>query len=520
MNARPIGAASSQAGTARAHWLRNQHQTHATALLSAMGGSDERVAQAMQALGPGRLSALIDGGELQVLLRTLSVPDHVRTLNDPRSGPADRYAAMAALRAAAGGYAAQAKATEALARTVGQPERFPPEIYAPGPPKPNPIEVFAVQKEATYKVLGGMADRTVERFVYEPWQRFVAQPTARGAMEMYSRFQSTPVGQHFEVQKGRAAGVLRSVVGEDTPVGNALRLFDQAVVRNERLWAGLDKAGAIGRKLVVGAAATTAAILANAYRTGTLQTGTFNTSGKLTPAQMQMVKGINIPPNMNVRFFTVPTTIPVTVRGQVFNVKAAATMVVAEGSNVLFLPALGPGKPGAQPWVGPVQDGGRSGTEKQLVAASSSVAAAGWGLVGFNIGTDNFNIGGRADVQAGRGLLNTFAAQFKRQDAPPGQPRGTLQTIVIADLLSTFHSATINVGPLAVVVDRVRVPQNERFTFPNGANPITLNRDARRSSVQPAIPATGSGTFNPEAEDVKAFLALFGAPPNAHPTKP
>jgi hypothetical protein len=520
MKTPPMALALAEAGRAHAHWLCNQNQTHATALLGAVGGSEDRAAQAMQALGAGRLGALMDADRGQALLHTLSVPDRMATLNDPQTSPADRALAMSALRAAAKGYAPQPQAAGTVTAKVGQPERFPPQINALGTPRPGAIETFTVQKEVLYKALGGTADRAIIRHVYEPWERYVAQPTAAKAMDMYARFLSTPVGQYFEEQRVKGASVVNSVIGDGTPIGTALAVFDRAVVKNERLWDGVDKAGAIGRKAAAGAAATTLAIIANGYRTGTLQTGTFNTNGALTPEQLQMVKGVNLPRNMNVRYFTVPTTIPVTVKGHTYNVKAAATIVVGDGSNVLLLPALGPGKPGAQPWFGPVQDGGLSRNEKQLVAASSSVAAAHWNVLGFNIGTTNMNVSGRADLQAGRGLFNIFAAQLKREAPPPGQPRATLQTILIGDLLSTFHSATFNVGPLAVVVDRYRDPQNERITLPRGAKTVTLGGDAHSSSVQPAFPLTGSGTWDPNAGDIGLLKAMFGAPPSANPEKP
>jgi hypothetical protein len=497
------------------------NQTQAAALLDAFGGDETRAAQALQAVGPSRLTALIDGGKVQTLTQLLALPHHIDRLNDPGATAARRQSAIEGLRQAVRAYAAQGQATrEAGQAGVGEPAEFPPQANAEGP-KPGLVEVLTIAKEIGYKSIGGQIDRninrTLGRFVFEPWNRFVAQPTATAAIDMYSRFASTPVGQHFETQRVQAAGVVQSVLGENTPIGTMLRVFDRAVVKNERLWDTVDKAGAVGRKAAAGAAGTTLAIVANAYRTGTLQTGTFNSSGDLTAAQKEMVRQVNIPQNINVRYFTVPTTLPVTVKGHTYQVQAHATIVVGEGSGVLLLPALGPGKPGAQPWFGPVQDGGLSRTERQLVSASSSVAAAHWDVLGFNIGTTNFNAGGRADLQFGRGLFNIFAAQLKRDDVGPGTPRATLQTIAIGDLWSTFHSATFNVGPLAVVVDRFRNPQNERVTLPRGDKTFTFGGDAHSSSVQPAFPLTGAGTWDPGAEDIQMFNAWFGTPPRSTP---
>jgi hypothetical protein len=508
---------SALAAASSSHWLRSAHQTQATGLLIAANGDNELAAKVGQVLGFDRVESLMKEGKQDLLTKVLKGIGQLAVLTNASSSKAQQAAAVSAFRDASAAYASQSNAIDAPSASVGEPSQFP---LKPGtrPPKPNLYETFVVQKELAYKTVGGMADRAFERRVYEPWDRFVATPTKEGALALYQRFSGTPVGSFFETQANRAKNALTAFGGEGTPVGNVLRAFDQAVVKNERLWEGVDKVGAAGRKAVSVAAGATLTILANGYRTGTLRTGTFNSSGTLTPEQLQMVKGVNIPPNMNVRYFTVPTTIPVTVKGQTFNVKAAATIVVGDGNNVVFLPALGPG-PGAQPWFGPVMDGGSNRDQKQIVAASSSVAAVKWNVFGFTIGTSNFNVGGRADLQVGRGLLNIFSAQTNRQTPPPGESRNKLQTIIIGDAVSTFHSASINVGPLAVVVDRVRNPQNERLTLPNGRGTVTLGKDAHPSSVQPAIPLLGASTWDPREDDVQMLLKLFGSD-DAKPKKP
>jgi hypothetical protein len=500
------------------HWLRWSHQTQATGLLMAAGGSNETAAKIGAVLGWDRVESLMDEGKQDVLAKVLKGIGQIDVLTSSSSSAQQKAAAVSTLRDASAAYAAQTKAVGEPSATVGEPSQFP---LQPGsqPPQANAYETFLVQKELLYKGLGGKADLAFQRRIYEPWDRYVAEPTKDGALAMYQQFAATPVGAFFENQASRASEALKAFGGEGTRVGNMLRAFDEGVVKNERLWDGVDKAGAVGRKVVGAAAGATLTILANGYRAGTLKTGTFTTGTNMTPEQLQMVKGVNIPPGMNVRYFTVPTTIPVTVKGQTFNIKAAATIVVGDGSNVVFLPALGPGKPGAQPWFGPVQDGGPNRDQKQLVSASSSVAAARWDVVGFSIGTSNFNVGGRADLQVGRGLLNIFAAQSNRGVVAPGQPRNKVQSIVIADAYSTFHTATINVGPLALVVDRVRNPQNERWTFPNGPSTVTLGKDSHPSSVQPAVPLLGASTWDPREDDVQMLLKLFGSE-SAAPKKP
>ena len=507
----------------RAHWLRSLNQTQAAAILTAVGGSDEQAVQAVQTLGYQRVAGLVAGGELKALCQMLSMKKLAETLDNSAPGSPEQAATLVKLREAANIYAAQAKLTEAQANQtaqVGEPTPLPQGVQPPGAPKPNPLTVALIQKDVARQMANQKVDETLNRFVYSPWQQYVAEPSADRAMQMYEQFSQTPVGRVFDSQVRKVPGAVEAVIGQGTPLGKVLEGFDKAVVKNEKLWNAVDKAGAFGRKVVVGAAGTTAAIIANASQNGSLETGVFNTSGQLTPAQLQMVKGINIPPNMNVRYYTVPTIVPVEVKGQTFYVKGAATIVAAEGSNVLFLPALGPGKPGAQPWFGPVQDGGSSRTEKQIVAASSSVAAAKWGVLGFSIGTSNFNVGGRADVQLGRGLLNILAIQGKRFDPPPGTPRTTAQSILIADPVSTFHSASINIGPLALVVDRVRNPQTEIVTLGGGRETITFPGRPHSSSVQPAIPFLGASTWDPSQDDVKLLQAWFGQLNTGGGTKP
>ena len=497
---------------APAFWRRSANLTQSAAILKAVGGSDERAIQAVETLGYPRVVWLVQGGELKLFTQLLAMPEISQTLESSAPGSAPHTAALAKLRETSTAYDARAKPTateEAQPARVGEQAPLPPGATPPAAPKPNPLTTALFIKDAVRQIGAHKVDRALDRFVYSPWEQYVAHPTAEGAIQMYERFAQTPVGRVFDTQVRKVPGVVEAVIGQGTPLGKVLQGFDQAIVKNEKLWEVVDKAGAVGRKIVVGAAARTAVIIANASQDGTLMSGTFNTGGTLTPAQLQMVKGINIPPNMNVRYYTVRTDVPVTLKGQTYNVKNAATIVVAEGSNVLFLPALGPGRPGAQPWFGPVPDLGPRRDEKGIVAASSSVAAVKWGVLGFSLGTSNFNVGGRADVQIGRGLLNILAIQGKRLDQPAGTPRVTAQSILIADPVSTFHSASINIGPLALVVDRVRNPQSEKLTFPAGRSGITPFGEAHSSSVQPAIPFLGASTWDPTQDDVRLLNAWF-----------
>jgi hypothetical protein len=471
----------------------------------------------LHALGPSRLTALADQSKTSTLTQLLAFPHHIDRLNDPGATAARRQSAIEGLRQAVRAYAEQEQATQGAAQAgIGEPAEFPPQANATGP-KPSPVELIVMAREIGYKGIGGQIDRninrTLGRFVFEPWDRFVAQPTAAAANEMYSRFTSTAVGQHVEAQRVRAAGTVQSVLGENSHIGKALRLFDDVIVKNELLWDSVDKAGALARKGVGFGAAATLALIADAHRNGTLQVGRFSTNGELTPAQEEIIRGVNIPRNMNVWYLRVPTTIPTKVHGRTYHVPGHATVVFGDGSGVALLPALGPGQAGAQPWFGPVKDGGLSRMEKQLVSASSSVFAAHWDLVGFNTGTTNFNTSGRIDLQALRGLFNIYAAQLNRAPNQTGKSRLTVQNISIFDTISTFYTGTINVGPVAVVPLRFRNPQNERVTLLRGDKTFTFGADAHSSSVQPAFPLTGAGTWDPNGVDIQVLKAIFGAPP-------
>jgi hypothetical protein len=90
-----------------AHWLRSGHQTQATALLEAVGGSEEAAARAGQVLGWDRLVAMRSGSELEPLVRMLGVAQHAATLTSKAASPSERAQAVVQLRAAAAGHAAE-----------------------------------------------------------------------------------------------------------------------------------------------------------------------------------------------------------------------------------------------------------------------------------------------------------------------------------------------------------------------------------------------------------------------------
>jgi hypothetical protein len=156
------------------------NQTQAAALLDAFGGDETRAAQALQALGPSRLTALADQSKTSTLTQLLAFPHHIDRLNDPGATAARRQSAIEGLRQAVRAYAEQEQATQGAAQAgIGEPAEFPPQANATGP-KPSPVELIVMAREIGYKGIGGQIDRninrTLGRFVFEPWDRFVASP--------------------------------------------------------------------------------------------------------------------------------------------------------------------------------------------------------------------------------------------------------------------------------------------------------------------------------------------------------
>jgi hypothetical protein len=478
--------------------LRQSNRDAAAVLLAASGGDAEAAARAVAVLGVQQLDLLVGAGTLANVAPLLMAQRRAAQLSSPDFSAKDQTNAISSLRSSAKVYA-EATVPSASGQT-------------PDPSAPQGSG-FMFQLSELWRKANDVYNWPGQK-LDALWQEYVAAPSKEKATQLFSKFLETEVGQYWEAMAAEGKVHLDKLVNENTPLGKLFNAINQGVIQNDTLWNTVDTAGKFGRRAVVGAIGTTLSILALAQAKGDLKTGTFNSSDpNLTPEEKQMLRGVNVPPGMNVRYFSVPMITPVTVNGKTFNVKSAATIVVAEGSNVLFLPALGPGKPGAQPWFGPTMDGGKNRDQAQLVAASSSVAAAQWNVVGFNIGTSNFNIGGRADLQFGRALLNIGAAQLYRKDPPEGEARFNFKTIFVSDLWSTFHSATLNVGPAAFVVDRGRNPQTERVSVPwvgkqDGPN-VTLGKKEHPSVVQPAIPVTGASTWNPEADDVGLLKELM-----------
>jgi hypothetical protein len=356
------------------------------------------------------------------------------------------------------------------------------------------------------KLVGAVADEVIERYLHTPLERYVLNPTSEGAMALYERFLQTPAGQLSVQGLWKASDGVQRVAGQGTPVGNALSFFNDAVLKNEKLWQPVDKAAAYGRRVGMQAAMASLIAVNNAYRSGTLEVGRFNTSGDLSPKQLDIVRAVNVPKNVDLTYFRAPLDTQVIVDGERFNIRTKALIVVGQGTGVVLPPALRPGQPGAQPWVGAEKLPGSQGRRFHL--ASSSLAAGKWGVVGFNLGSDNFSSSARVDLQAMRGLLNIFAFQH-RPTPEPGMPKTIGRTMVLADVLSSFNTMTFNAGPLAVVVGRNREPQNLRMSAWQGRDTFRFSGDGEKSSIQPAFPLTGATTFNPEADDWRLLMKVL-----------
>ncbi|MFY7939522.1 MAG: hypothetical protein ACOVOX_01310, partial [Burkholderiaceae bacterium] len=135
------------------------------------------------------------------------------------------------------------------------------------------------------------------------WQEYVAAPSKEKATQLFSKFLETEVGQYWEAMAAEGKVHLDKLVNENTPLGKLFNAINQGVIQNDTLWNTVDTAGKFGRRAVVGAIGTTLSILALAQAKGDLKTGTFNSSDpNLTPEEKQMLRGVNVPPGMNVRY--------------------------------------------------------------------------------------------------------------------------------------------------------------------------------------------------------------------------
>jgi hypothetical protein len=336
----------------------------------------------------------------------------------------------------------------------------------------------------------------------------VIAPIQKGADATWQQFAATPLG-HFTLEvSGATSRVASAITADGTPVGNTLAFLNHNIVRNEALWNAAGKVGAAALTAAQAGFASTMAAIFAAHQSGTLRMEQFVIDGRpLTPEQSEVQRAINVPRGTHVTYFITRGEQPVNVEGKTFKVPTRAFVAIAGGQNVVLLPATGLGKPGAQPWIG--YDTG----SKRLTMASSSVAAGGWGLVGFSGGTTNFNTSGRADLQALRGLFNiaAFTSGPDSPHKPSGPTTNRLWSIFIADPLSTFFTATTNIGPIAIVGERYRNPQSERVTLGWGGDMkkgIDLTTDPHSSRVVPAFPLVGAGTFTPGADDWKLIQAL------------
>lgn len=389
---------------------------------------------------------------------------------------------------------ARTPARDTTAR-IGEPSAFPVNARRPG----TRIDTLIIGNEIFKAVVVNRVNTAADNLIAKPVQRLGARA--------FNAFAATPGGRVAVTVLDAAGTKVKAQTAEGTPIGNTLAFLDRNVVRNEGLWNTLGVAGDVGRKLGLAGAAGTMASLTVAYNNGTLESGTFNSGGKLTPDQAEMVRAVNIPPGMDVVYFRAPGSITVNVNGKNHPIKTRAFVVIAGGRNTLLLPATGPGKPGAQPWIG------YDAQQQKMVVASSSVGAGGWGLIGGSNGTTNFNTSWRADVQGLRGLWNALA--FNTGPGPTGGRTTTsLQSILIFDKASTFFTSTTNMGPFGFVGERLRNPQTERVFAPGGL----VNVAQHDSRVRPAVPLTGSATFDPKADDWK-LLGEFFSPPSP-PTQP
>lgn len=356
----------------------------------------------------------------------------------------------------------------------------------------NWVDSLNIAEAVARNAIGQTANAMLNNFIVNP-----IQAAGKSALDS---FIATPGGQLVANMVDQASTQYKVVTADGTPIGNTLAFVDKNFVRNEALWTAVGTAGDVGLNLVKVGLGGTVATLVAASQNGTLEIGQFNTGDPLTPEQSEMQRAINIPKGMDVIYWRTEGSIDVSVNGVVRTLPTRTFIAFAAGQNTVLLPATGLGKPGAQPWIG------YDTNSNKVTVASSSVGAAGWGIMGFSNGTTNFNTSGRVDIQAMRALWNAVAIT-SGANVPGGETTNAVKSILIADPLSTFVTGTINVGPAAFVVERFRNPQSERVTFPGGVN---ITTEPHPSRVVPAVPLTGSATFDPKAKDWKLMGDILG----------
>jgi hypothetical protein len=284
--------------------------------------------------------------------------------------------------------------------------------------------------------------------------------------------------------------------------GRAFNALDRYVVRNPGVWKSVDGvAKQMSNAVKIGGVATLAAnrIMAG---NGTLITGTAVSGDPNAPREaIEAARSGNVPKGMTFHYEYAPLPLVPTAR---------AITTVGAKDGIFVPPATGGGQVGtASPWVGFKPNGADPGS-KEMVATASAIAALGDVEASYNIGSTNFNLGLKAFGLAGR--LGANVPRFEaRNDPVAGQQNAfDVRALLSFDPLQVGATGTVNLGPLAVTVERPRLPMTVKGATgsSSGDNWFDPFAPGHKSNIKPLFSPV-STTYDPQADDMQAIQQLL-----------
>jgi hypothetical protein len=356
-----------------------------------------------------------------------------------------------------------------------------------------------------WKLLPEIASLSYRQHVTEPVKSFVndtlIEPVAQSAL-----------GQAVGRQRDRVTSSVtqaKMLFDQSPPgqlysrtIGRAFNALDQHVVRNPAVWKGVDGvAQQMSNAIKIGGVATFAAnrIMAG---NGTLITGTAVSGDANAPREaIEAARSGNLPKGMTFHYQYAPLP----------GVPAARAITTVGAKDGIFVPpATGAGQVGtASPWIGFKPNGTNPGS-KEIVGTASALAALGDVEASYNIGTTNFNLGLKAFGLAGRVGANVPRFEARNDPVPGAQNPFDVRAILSFDPLHVGATGTVNLGPIAVTVERPRIPVTVKGAVgsSNADNWFDPFAPGEKSNFKPVFSPV-STTYDPEAADMKAIQALL-----------
>jgi hypothetical protein len=284
--------------------------------------------------------------------------------------------------------------------------------------------------------------------------------------------------------------------------GRAFNSLDRYVVRNPAVWKGVDGvAKQMSNAIKIGGVATLAAnrIVAG---NGTLITGTAVSGDPNAPREaIEAANAGNLPKGMTFHYQYAPLPGVPTAR---------AITTVGAKDGVFVPPATGAGQVGtASPWIGFKPNGANPGS-KEMVGTASALAALGDVEASYNIGSTNFNLGLKAFGLAGRVGANIPRFEARNAPVPGAQNRFDVRALLLFDPLHVGATGTVNLGPVAITVERPRIPMTVKGAIgssnaDNWFDPFAPGAISNRKPVFSPV----SNTYDPKAEDMQAIQQLL-----------